>query len=143
MDLDDLEKNTRDGLHIASLAGSWIALVAGFGGLRYHEETVHFAPRLPEKLNRLAFSVHVRQRCLKVEITHSRATYTLAEGEPLQIRHCGEPLTISRDTPQSRPVKPLAALPEPSQPPGRRPGRPSPARPDGYAPHRVAGTEGG
>jgi len=34
MDLDDLEHNTRDGLHIASLAGSWIALVAGFGGMR-------------------------------------------------------------------------------------------------------------
>ena len=35
MDLDDLEHNTRDGLHIASLAGSWIALVAGFGGMRH------------------------------------------------------------------------------------------------------------
>ncbi|MGI5440722.1 glycoside hydrolase family 65 protein [Streptomyces shenzhenensis] len=129
MDLDDLEKNTRDGLHIASLAGSWIALVAGFGGMRYHGETVHFAPRLPEKLRRLAFSVHVRQRCLRVEVTRSQATYTLVEGEPLQIRHCGEPLTVSRGAPQSRPVKQPAALPEPSQPPGRRPGRP--ARPDG------------
>ncbi|MFJ3821085.1 glycoside hydrolase family 65 protein [Streptomyces nodosus] len=139
MDLDDLEKNTRDGLHIASLAGSWIALVAGFGGLRYHGETMRFAPRLPEKLSRLAFSVHVRQRCLRVEITHSQATYTLLEGEPLQIRHCGEPLIISRGTPQSRPVKAPAALPEPSQPPGRRPGRPPPARPDGDPSPRVAG----
>ena len=34
MDLDDLEHNTRDGLHIAALAGSWIALVAGYGGMR-------------------------------------------------------------------------------------------------------------
>ncbi|HVV91450.1 MAG TPA: family 65 glycosyl hydrolase, partial [Solirubrobacterales bacterium] len=34
MDLDDLEHNSRDGLHIASLAGTWIATVCGFGGLR-------------------------------------------------------------------------------------------------------------
>ena len=36
MDLDDLEHNTRDGLHMASLAGSWLAAVAGFGGFRDH-----------------------------------------------------------------------------------------------------------
>ena len=37
MDLHDLEHNTRDGVHIASLAGAWIAAVAGFGGMRDHE----------------------------------------------------------------------------------------------------------
>ncbi|MBV9024724.1 MAG: glycoside hydrolase family 65 protein [Streptomycetaceae bacterium] len=124
MDLDDLEKNTRDGLHLASLAGSWIALVAGFGGMRYHEGTLYFAPRLPERLSRLAFSVHVRQRCLRVEITNSRASYTLVEGEPIQIRHYGEPVTVPRGTRQMRSIKPPTALPEPTQPPGRRPERP-------------------
>ncbi len=124
MDLDDLEKNTRDGLHIASLAGSWIALVAGFGGMRYHGGTLRFAPRLPAKLSRLAFSLKARRRCLRVEIADAQATYTLIDGEPLQIRHYGEPLTISRGTPQTRPIKPPTALPEPAQPPGRRPGRP-------------------
>ena len=48
MDLRDLEHNTRDGVHIASLAGTWIALVGGFGGLRTQDGTVSFAPRLPE-----------------------------------------------------------------------------------------------
>ncbi|GGJ59599.1 glycoside hydrolase family 65 protein [Streptomyces brasiliensis] len=128
MDLGDLEKNTRDGLHIASLAGSWIALVMGFGGMCYREETLCFAPRLPEKLSRLAFSVHVRQRCLRVEVTRAAATYTLVEGEPLQIRHCGQPLTVARGAPETRPVTLPAAVPEPSQPPGRRPGRPTPPR---------------
>ena len=47
MDLDDLEHNTRDGLHIASLAGAWIAAVAGFGGMRDHDGELTFAPRLP------------------------------------------------------------------------------------------------
>ena len=36
MDLDDLEHNTRDGVHMASLAGAWVAAVAGFGGMRDH-----------------------------------------------------------------------------------------------------------
>src|SRR5215813_13077084 len=45
MDLDDLEHNTRDGLHIASLAGSWIALVGGFGGLRDHGGQLSFQPQ--------------------------------------------------------------------------------------------------
>ncbi|MDF3292639.1 glycoside hydrolase family 65 protein [Streptomyces silvisoli] len=124
MDLADLENNTRDGLHIASLAGSWITLVCGFGGVRWRAGTLHFTPRLPEKLNRLAFSVHVRQRCLRVEITGSHASYTLAEGEPIKIQHYGQIVTVSRGTVESRPLKPPTALPEPSQPPGRRPERP-------------------
>ncbi|GAA3815267.1 glycoside hydrolase family 65 protein [Streptomyces chiangmaiensis] len=121
MDLDDLEKNTRDGLHIASLAGSWIALVSGFGGMRHHFDSLYFAPRLPERLSRLAFSVNVRGRCLHVEITKSGATYTLVEGESIQIVHHGEPVVVSPGTPQVRPVKAPAPLPEPSQPAGRRP----------------------
>ena len=52
IDLDNLEHNTRDGLHIASLAGAWIVAVAGFGGMRDHDGTLTFAPRLPERLSR-------------------------------------------------------------------------------------------
>ncbi len=61
MDLHDLEHNTRDGLHIASLAGSWLALVAGFGGFRDHDGVLTFAPRLPPGLGRLAFRIRVAQ----------------------------------------------------------------------------------
>jgi alpha,alpha-trehalose phosphorylase len=124
MDLDDLEKNTRDGLHIASLAGSWIALVAGFGGMRHTYDTLHFAPRLPDRLTRLAFSVHARGKCLRVEITESEARYTLVEGDTFKFTHYREPLTVSRDTPLVRPLKPPAPMPSPTQPPGRRPQRP-------------------
>ena len=57
IDLRDLQHNTRDGLHIASLAGTWIALVNGFGGLRLKDGTVSVAPRLPDGLTRLAFTL--------------------------------------------------------------------------------------
>ena len=70
MDLENLEHNTRDGLHIASLAGTWVAAVAGFGGMRDHDGVLSFAPRLPERLMRLSFGMCFRQRILKVKVTH-------------------------------------------------------------------------
>src|ERR671920_709417 len=83
MDLGDLMQNTRDGLHIASLAGSWIAAVAGFGGMRDHGGDLSFRPRLPAALARLTFRLRYRGRSLKVSVTHREVTYELIEGEPL------------------------------------------------------------
>ncbi|MFJ2738153.1 glycoside hydrolase family 65 protein [Streptomyces sp. NPDC087440] len=122
MDLSDLEHNTRDGLHIASLAGTWTALVAGFGGMRHHEGLLSFAPRLPTALSRLAFTVLVHGRALRVEVTRRTATYSVPAGEPLEIQHYGTPLKVSPLSPRS--VTLPTAAPEgtaPDQPPGRRP----------------------
>ena len=121
MDLQDLEHNTRDGVHIASLAGTWVALVSGFGGLRDTDGTFSFAPRLPEGLTRLAFSLFIRGRRLRVEITHAEATYTLTDGDPLEIVHHGQPVSLSAAKPQTRPIPPASPRPRPSQPPGREP----------------------
>ncbi|GHF00570.1 glycoside hydrolase family 65 protein [Streptomyces fumanus] len=121
MDLADLEHNTRDGLHIASLAGTWMALVAGFGGMRRDGDTLSFGPRLPEKFSRLAFRLQFRGRCLRVEIDGDRATYTLLSGEPLRIRHHGSVLTLNGSGPVVRTVPAVPPRPEPEQPPHRRP----------------------
>ncbi|MGC0327838.1 alpha,alpha-trehalose phosphorylase [Streptomyces sp. SAI-170] len=121
MDLHDLEHNTRDGLHIASLAGTWMALVAGFGGMRRDADGLRFAPRLPETLSRLAFSLQLLGRRLRVEITQDKTTYTLLSGEPLRIRHHGEVLTVGSDGPAVRAVPAPVDLPAPEQPRHRRP----------------------
>jgi alpha,alpha-trehalose phosphorylase len=121
MDLRDLENNTRDGVHIASLAGTWFALVGGFGGLRHHDGTVSFAPRLPQGLTRLAFTLLLRGRRLHVEVTPDNATYAFPEGKPLEIWHHGEKVTLSAGKPASRPIKPAPARPRPRQPAGREP----------------------
>jgi alpha,alpha-trehalose phosphorylase len=121
MDLADLENNTRDGLHIASLAGTWTALVAGFGGMRHSDCTLEFAPKLPERLTRLAFTVQMLGRRLRVEMSDSTATYTLVEGQPLEICHYGERLTVHCKEPRTRKVRRAPRRPEPKQPPGRRP----------------------
>ncbi|MFF9488874.1 glycoside hydrolase family 65 protein [Streptomyces sp. NPDC014676] len=121
MDLADLEHNTRDGLHIASLAGTWTALVAGFGGMRWDDGSLRFAPRLPSRLRRLAFTLRFLGRCLHVEVTGDRATYTLRSGAPLTIRHHGTELTVREGAPAGCPVPPPRSRPAPEQPPHRVP----------------------
>jgi len=122
IDLRDLGKNTRDGLHLAALAGTWSAVVCGFGGLRDHGGRLCFAPRLPEQLGRIAFRLTVRGRRLQVSITPRLATYSLLEGEPLALAHHGEELTVSLGRPVERAVPPLVSRPRPLQPLGREPG---------------------
>lgn len=121
MDLADLENNTRDGLHIASLAGTWMALVAGFGGLRGDGDGLRFAPRLPETFSRLAFSVQLLGRRLRVEIGPDKTAYTLLSGPPLTIRHHGTPVRVNGDGPVVRAMPPAPTRPAPGQPPHRGP----------------------
>ncbi len=122
MDLDDLEHNTRDGVHIASLAGSWIGAVAGLGGMRDFDGTLSFVPRLPRALTRLTFRMIFRGRRLKVDLTPAQASYSLASGRALKISHHGEPLTVRSREPAVAPIPPAPALEAPRQPPGREPG---------------------
>ncbi|WP_445399082.1 glycoside hydrolase family 65 protein [Streptomyces sp. LE64] len=126
MDLEDLENNTRDGLHIASLAGTWMALVAGFGGLRLLGSTPNFTPRLPERFSRLAFTLEMVGRRLHVEITAEAAVYTLVSGEPLTVRHYGRPVLVTSDAPERRGIRPVPVRPAPEQPPHRAPARGGP-----------------
>ncbi len=121
MDLDDREHNTRDGLHIASLAGAWIVAVAGFGGMRDHGGKLSFAPRLPEQLTRLAFGVCFRDRRLRVEVTHEEARYSLLEGPPLEIDHHARTVTAANPETVSCPIPEIVASEGPIQPVGRSP----------------------
>ncbi len=127
MDLHDLEHNTRDGLHIAALAGTWIALVNGFGGMRDHAGVLSFSPRLPDGLTSLAFSLVRRNAWLRVEVRAQSAVYRLTKGDgPLRIVHHGEPLTLTKDVAIERPIPEIEQREEPAQPPGREPLRRSP-----------------
>ena len=123
IDLDNLEHNTRDGLHIASLAGAWIVAVAGFGGMRDHDGSLTFAPHLPERLNRLAFRLCFRGRRLKVEVESDQARYSLLEGAPLELTHHGQTISVIARKPVTRAIPPPPARDAPRQPPGRAPAR--------------------
>jgi alpha,alpha-trehalose phosphorylase len=124
IDLDDLEHNVRDGVHIASLAGAWLALVAGFGGLRDHDVRLHFAPRLPPALQRLSFRLRHRDALLVVEVKRNAATYRLSGGGgPLELSHHGEPVIVPEGKPVTLAIPRAPKRPPVSQPPGRAPRR--------------------
>jgi alpha,alpha-trehalose phosphorylase len=128
MDLGDIHHNTKDGIHLASLAGAWIAAVAGFGGLRDHDGSLSFTPRLPGRLTRLRFRICFAGRRLEVEVSRGRARYTLREGEPLEITHHGKSTTVTAERPAELPIPASSAGERPAQPPGRTPTRREPPR---------------
>ncbi|MET3808465.1 alpha,alpha-trehalose phosphorylase [Nakamurella sp. UYEF19] len=123
MDLNDLEHNTRDGLHLASLAGTWIALVHGFAGLRERGGTIAFAPRLPAGITRLALTIGVQQSRLSLEIAPATTTYRVLDGPALSVRHDGQTLLVAAGRPISVPNQKPPTGPAPTQPWGRAPQR--------------------
>jgi alpha,alpha-trehalose phosphorylase len=127
MDLHDLNQNTRDGVHVASLAGAWIALVAGFGGMRDHGEILAFTPRLPNRIDRLEFSLLWHGHRLRVDVRRNETTYVLRNGDRsgvVELLHHGEKIRVTSDKPVTRPVTAAHQVGEtPQQPPGRAPAR--------------------
>jgi alpha,alpha-trehalose phosphorylase len=126
IDLDDLEHNARDGLHIAALAGSWLALVAGFGGLRDQGEHLSFRPQLPPRWRRLTFHLRWRENRLAVQIEPETVTYSVSGSGSITLRHLSldvdELITLQADQSAQRPWTPVVAqTPVPRQPAGRPP----------------------
>ena len=121
IDLHDLHHNVQDGLHMASLAGAWTALVAGFGGMRLLNGSLCFAPRLPNAIGRLAFHLLFRDCRLRVDVRATEVTYHLLDDPQLVIRHHGEEILLPVNVAVTRPIPPVKAGPRPTQPPGRAP----------------------
>lgn len=119
-DLHDVHNNVRNGLHMASLAGAWLGVVAGFGGLRDHGGGLTFSPRLPAQLARIAFRVCFRDTRFSVEIRDGQATYLLMDGEPLELTHHGEKFLLAAE-PVSMPIPKIKPGDPPLQPFGRAP----------------------
>ena len=116
VDLRNIARNTGDGVHLASLAGAWLVAVAGFGGLRDHGAVLEFAPRLPRPLTRLRFGLLHRGRRLCVDVLPEQARYEVVEGEPLDVVHHGEVVTLRRGSPLT-----LSSPPPPPPPPDATP----------------------
>lgn len=128
VDLRDLHGNTRDGLHIASLAGAWSAIVEGFGGVRERgdDPVLSLAPRLPQGITRLRFNLRHSGLRLAVEADHAEVRVSLRDGPDgkLNILLYGELVQVAAGEPVTRPVVPVRPLlPPPQQPPGYAPRR--------------------
>lgn len=106
MDLDDVNGNVHNGIHTASMAGTWISLIYGFAGMRDYRGRLSFNPSLPEQWSRLTLKLRFQGRLLEITLTRREAIYTVAEGDPLEITHRRRPLVL----PARRPMR-LSLMP--------------------------------
>ncbi|OCB14132.1 glycosyl hydrolase [Mycolicibacterium porcinum] len=97
IDLHNLHDNVSSGLHIAGLAGAWMVCVAGFGGMRHRGDELAFAPALPDALSRMKFRILWRGSCLQLDVTADEVTYLLQSGDPVQLTHHRQRLTVGSD----------------------------------------------
>jgi len=96
MDLDDVNGNVSSGVHIAAMAGSWIAVVFGFAGLRDDGPVPSLAPVLPTAWTRLRFRLLVRGSRVEVDLRRDAVTYRLVDGPSAELRHHGRTVHLAR-----------------------------------------------
>ena len=94
LDLDNINNDTVDGLHITSMAGSWLAIAHGFAGMRT-TDGLSLNPFLPDAWQGYAFQFHYRNRVIRVSVAKGEARVTLLSGEPLKLTLCGEAQTLT------------------------------------------------
>ncbi|MGV9827636.1 glycoside hydrolase family 65 protein [Gordonia sp. NPDC003429] len=116
MDLRDLHGNTSAGMHLAAMAGTWLGIVAGLGGMRDFGGHITFAPRLPTQLSAMTFRMVVCGSKIVVAVDGNTVTYTLTGGDPIELSHHGEAFTLTTAEPVSMPIPELAYR-EPPEPP--------------------------
>lgn len=94
LDLDDVNANADQGLHIANTAGSWLSIVCGFAGMRQSRGQLLFNPHLPARWQQLAFSMTFRGRRLAVALSAEALHLTLLSGDPLIVSVGGAPVEL-------------------------------------------------
>lgn len=97
LDLDDYNNDTEDGCHITSMAGTWLSVIKGFGGMRIKNDTLHFNPFIPQKWKSYSFRIEFRGRVIKVKVSNQRVETTLVSGDPFEIRINNEPVSLSHN----------------------------------------------
>ncbi|MBQ0786787.1 MAG: glycoside hydrolase family 65 protein [Oceanihabitans sp.] len=95
LDLDDYNHEVEEGLHITSMAGTWMSIVEGFGGMRVKNDMLNFEPRIPKEWDAYSFKVNFRNRILKVNVSQTETTFELEGSADLDIVVNQNTVTIS------------------------------------------------
>jgi len=94
LDLDNTHGNTKDGLHLANMGGTWMAIVFGFAGVRIKPDTLSLAPKLPSDWDHYQFKLQYKQRTIEVTVAASGITLTLLAGETLTVELFNQPVVL-------------------------------------------------
>ncbi|MCB0433592.1 MAG: glycoside hydrolase family 65 protein, partial [Mangrovimonas sp.] len=95
LDLDDYNKEVHEGLHITSMAGTWMSIVEGFGGMRVKNDRLVFEPRIPKQWDGYSFKINFRNQVLKVKVSQEGTQFELEGNSELKIMVNGKAVTIS------------------------------------------------
>ena len=101
LDLDDYNKEVEQGCHITSMAGTWMSIVEGFGGMRVENDQLSFKPQIPEQWKAYSFKVNFRDRILKVDVSADKTEFSLEGEDSLDILVNGKKLEVLPNTPVS------------------------------------------
>jgi len=96
LDLDDYNKEVEEGCHITSMAGTWMSIVEGFGGMRVKNDQLHFSPKIPKEWKGYSFKINFRNQILKVAVNHNETTFTVDGDQDLTIVVNGNPVIASK-----------------------------------------------
>lgn len=96
LDLDDYNNDTEDGCHITSMAGTWMSIIKGFGGMRLKDHTLHFNPFLPKQWNEFSFKINFRANQLNIAVKKSGVEITNLAGPELTVFVHGEARVLGR-----------------------------------------------
>jgi len=96
LDLDDYNKEVEEGCHITSMAGTWMSIVEGFGGMRIKNDQLHFSPKIPKEWKGYSFKINFRNQILKVAVNHDETTFTVDGDQDLTIVVNGNPVIASK-----------------------------------------------
>ena len=95
LDLDDYNHEVEEGLHITSMAGTWMSIVEGFGGMRVLNNTLSFSPKIPKGWKSYSFKVNFRNRVITINVTQNRTHFELEGKNEISILVNGELVTIT------------------------------------------------
>jgi maltose phosphorylase len=90
LDLDDYNKEVHEGLHITSMAGTWLSVVEGFGGFDVKDGIPHFNGKLPTDWQCLRFKINFRNRLLDVVVSEEGTSVALIAGQPIDVKVNGQ-----------------------------------------------------
>ena len=90
LDLDDYNKEVEEGLHITSMAGTWMSIVEGFGGMRVKNNQLHFEPKIPAQWNGYSFKVNFRNAIVKVAVNQQGTNVSLEGNTDVEVFVNGE-----------------------------------------------------
>ncbi|MBD5394837.1 MAG: family 65 glycosyl hydrolase [Lachnospiraceae bacterium] len=97
MDLDDYNRNTREGLHTTSIAGAWMNIIYGFGGLNSDGDELSLSPCIPQTWKKYTFSLRTKDSVLAVEVEQEKLTICCKEGEPVNLKLYDQDITVTNE----------------------------------------------